>query len=106
MRQLSPTGRVGHLQVFEMKVTLRQHLFTKVAEELNINDEVRARVREKLADIPSYRKHVQPYDDQPPLPLEWKKGWPHSAELFLLLVEQAYASAFRLEGRSYRKRVY
>ena len=97
VRNLAPisSGKRGILDLLLFKKQMRDYLVNSWMERQDFPAEVKASIKEVTASHEIYRTKLRPYcrdaQGQPtePLPvsLDWKKGWPRSAELCLQVVE-------------------
>ena len=78
---------ISIVTVFVKKLELNVHFLTKLLDGIDIDQSIKAIIREKYGDHASYRAHVQAYPDQVPLKLAWARNFPVSANLFTNLME-------------------
>ena len=85
----------GILDLLLFKKSMRDYLLTSWMPRKAFPDNVKAQLKDVTVSHETYRAKLRPYTldnlgkeiEPKPVNLEWKKGWPRSAELFLQLLE-------------------
>ena len=96
LRNMSASAtKKGILDLPLFKKSMRDYLLNSWMPRKRFPDNVKAQLRDVTVSHGTYREKLRPYTldnlgqeiEPKPVNLEWKKGWPRSAELFLQLLE-------------------